>query len=222
ATFQSLLRRARTPRSYSLSALGVAVGCRTWSTAGLLLGSAGAEGGRSARAASRKPIRAFGRVGSTPPAHPSGPRPRTARGGARAVGEECGDGLEIGFGGDADRRLRRLDDDDVDPVLEEPELLELLGELERRLRQTMEGVERRLAIGVEALMLEAHRADAVAIVGDRVLREVKPAAVHAPAHLLHVRVRGLVRSELDLERAHLRGRALAERADEKPDVLRRQ
>src|SRR5215470_13219899 len=111
------------------------------------------------------------------------PSPR----GATALGQERRDGLQIGLGVDADRRLRRLDDDDVDPVLEEPQLLELLAELERRLRQTMErverrralqasgllrlsqggarrvpsfaAVERRLAIGVEALMLEAHGAD---------------------------------------------------------------
>src|SRR5215813_9522497 len=112
------------------------------------------------------------------------PSPR----GAAALGQERRDGLQIGLGVDADRRLRRLDDDDVDPVLEEPKLLELLGELERRLRQAMERVQRGLAIGVEALMLEAYGADAVAVVGDRVLREVERAAVHAADDLVHVRV----------------------------------
>src|SRR5207249_4941388 len=91
------------------------------------------------------------------------------------------------------------------PVLEEPELLELLRELERRLRETMEGLERRLAVGVEALVLEARHADPVAIVGDRVLREIERAAVRATDDLVHVRIRGLLRRQPDLQRAHLRG-----------------
>src|SRR5438132_602718 len=54
-------------------------------------------------------------------------------------------------------------------------------------------VERRLAIRVEARMLEAHDADAIAIVGDRVLREVERPAVDAADDLVHVRVGDLVR-----------------------------
>src|SRR2546425_525481 len=71
-------------------------------------------------------------------------------------------------------------------------------------------VERRLAIRVEARMLEAHDADAIAIVGDRVLREVERPAVDAADDLVHVRVGDLVRRQSDLERGHLRVRALAE------------
>src|SRR5207249_1556048 len=138
-----------------------------------------------------------------------------------ALRHERGDGLEIGFGVDTDRRLRRLEEDDVDPVFEEAELLELLRELERGGRETMERVERRLAIRVEARMLEARHADSVAIVGDRVLREVERAAVDTADDLVHVRVRDLVRRQPDLERAHLRVGSVAERADEKPDMLRR-
>src|SRR5215472_13719031 len=226
AVFQSLLRRARTPRSYSLSALGVAVGWRTGSPAGLL-GSASAAAGSSAEAAitalrtmRRRAVR-LERDLSMPLAYRGRSRVRSP-GRAGALGHQRGDRLQIGFGVDADRRLRGLDDHDVDPVLEEPQLLELLRELERRLREPMEGLERRLAIRIEALMLEAHYADPVPIVGDRVLREIERAPVHAADDLVHIRVRGLLRRQADLQRAHLRGGSVAERAHQEPDVLGRE
>jgi hypothetical protein len=51
-----LVRRARIPRSYSLSAVAVAVGCRTGSALGLL-GSAKLRDGVNIEVASAKPRR---------------------------------------------------------------------------------------------------------------------------------------------------------------------
>src|SRR5438093_317968 len=146
---------------------------------------------------------------------------RRSPGSGAARGQQSLDGPEVGLRIHADRGRRGLDDDDGDPVLDEPELLELLRELERRRRQSVERVERRLAIGVEAGVLPAHDAGAVSIVGDRILREVEGAAVHAADDLVHVRVRQLVGTEADLERGHLGVGTLAEGTDEEPDVVRR-
>src|SRR5947199_9333956 len=77
----------------------------------------------------------------------------------------------------ADRGLVGLEDHDRDAVLKEAELLELLGLLERRGWQAMERRERRARVGVEADVLEAGDAAGIAVVGDRVLREVERVAV---------------------------------------------
>src|SRR6266852_3111819 len=205
AVAQSLARRARMPRLYSLSALGVTVGGRTWSAAGEL-GSASPAEGTSSETTTAKPsatsreIIALDSVLGMPLAYRAGPGRSSGR--WAAPGQEC------------------LDDDDVDAVLEEPELLELLHQLERRRRQTVERVERCFPIRVEARVFVAHDADPVAIVRDWMLREVERPAVDAADDLVHVRVGHLVGLEADLERGHLGVGTLTERTDEEPDVVR--
>src|SRR5207245_5414387 len=140
--------------------------------------------------------------------------------GSRAAREVSFDGAEVGFRVDSDRGLVGLDDRDRDPVLEESQLLELLGELERRGWQEVEGLERGAPVGVEADVPEASDASSVAVVRDRVLREVERPAVGGADHLVHVRVVRLVGQEPDLERRHLGARALPERRDEERDVAR--
>src|SRR6267143_3954249 len=82
----------------------------------------------------------------------------------------------------------------------------------------MERVEGRAAVGVEADVLEAHDAATLAVVGDRILREVERAAVGGADDLVHAGALDLVGLEADLERADLRVRALPERPDEPLDV----
>src|SRR5207245_10966 len=78
------------------------------------------------------------------------------------------------------------------------ELLELLGLLERRGWQAMERLERRARVGVEADVLEAGDAAGIAVVGDRVLREVERVAVGGAGDLVHGRVVRLLRAGADL------------------------
>src|SRR5438034_946785 len=113
-----------------------------------------------------------------------------------AAREVSFDGAEVGFRVDSDRGLVGLDDRDRDPVLEESQLLELLGELERRGWQEVEGLERGAPVGVEADVPEASNASSVAVVRDRVLREVERPAVGGADHLVHVRVVRLVAQHL--------------------------
>src|SRR5439155_13938603 len=138
-----------------------------------------------------------------------------------AAREVSFDGPECGFRVDSDRGLVGLDVRDRGPVLEESQLLELLGDLERRGWQEVEGLERGAPVGVEADVLEASDASSVAVVRDRVLREVERPAVGGADDLVHVRVVRLVGQEPDLERRHLGARALPERRDEERDVARR-
>src|SRR6266540_4369878 len=203
AAAQSLARRARMPRLYSLSALGVTVGWRTWSAAGEL-GSASPADGTSSETTTAKPS-ATSREIIAPDSVLGMPRAYRARccrsSGRRATpGQECLDGPEVGLRVHADRRRVGLDDDDVDAVLEEPELLELLHQLERRRGQTVESVERRFPIRVEARVFVAHDADPIAIVRDWMFREVERPAVDAADDLVHVRVGHLLGLEADLVR----------------------
>src|SRR3989442_1102778 len=124
------------------------------------------------------------------------PRPplasRRSAGGSRGAGQEKGlGGQQVFFGVDADRRLLGLDGDDGDVRLEEAQLLEPFGPLERRGRQAMELLERDLAIRVEPDVLVAGDADAIAVVGDRVLREVERAVVGVADDLVHGPARDL-------------------------------
>src|SRR5438094_10396286 len=85
----------------------------------------------------------------------------------------------------------------------------------------MERLERRARVGVEADVLEAGDAAGIAVVGDRILREVERVAVGGADDLVHGRVVRLLRAEAELEGRHLRVRPLAERVQEPRDVARR-
>src|SRR6185295_6073477 len=84
-----------------------------------------------------------------------------------AAGEEHLHRAEVVFGIHAHGGLVGLGDADRDTVLEQPELLELLGALQRRAGQRVVGVEHRATIRVEPYVLPVGDATgAVAIEGN--------------------------------------------------------
>ena len=70
-----------------------------------------------------------------------------------------------------------------DSVLQEAQLFQALAALERRLRKRDEAVQRRLAISIEAEMLEIFRSGAVAVIGNGCAGEIESAARRIRDHL---------------------------------------
>ncbi len=138
---------------------------------------------------------------------------------ARAV-KIASTAYQVFFGVDPDRRLVGLHDDDRDAVLQEAELLQALRALQRGRRQGMEAVERRGPVRVEPDVLVAHGMDPVAVVGDRVFREVEGTALGVAHDLVDAGFRQLLGAGADAERAHLGLRAPLERRHQKLEVSR--
>src|SRR6266508_1871447 len=102
-----------------------------------------------------------------------------------AGGDEGGDGLEVLFRVHADGGVTSLQDADRYAVLEETQLLEVLGALQGRGRERVEGVEDGAPVSVHAHVLPVNDlARPVAIEGNGQPGEVEGIAVDVGDHLV--------------------------------------
>src|SRR6266545_4337411 len=110
---------------------------------------------------------------------------------------------EILLGVDADGRLVGLRHADGDPVLEKPQLLQSFDTFELALRCRVEHLEGGRGVRVESQVLEVGDATpAVAVVRDRVTREIERPSTQVADDLHGVRARHFGGRGADLQRAH--------------------
>ena len=140
--------------------------------------------------------------------------------GSLTSAEKLLDQEEVGFGVDADGVVMGGLDDDVQAILEEAKLLEALGAFECAGGQGGEGVERGLAISVEADVLPVLRCGIgrVAVVGDGGAGEVEGAAIGCGDDLDGVGIGDVLRGAEDFEGGDV-GVRVGEGMEERGDVF---
>ena len=145
---------------------------------------------------------------------------RRLRSGTRGASREQGlHRAEIVLGVHAHGGLVGLDHADGDAVLEQAQLLELLGALEGGGRQRVEALQRGAPIRVHAGVLPVDDVAAVvAVAGDRQAREVERVAAHVGDDLVGGAGGHFLGSGPDLQRRDLHRRVLGEGAHEPLDV----